>query len=206
MNKHILRILIILAALAAVPLGVALAHGTPVIAIQPDVVAAGGQITVTGTEMEAGEIFTITLDGTAGSITLGTVTAKASSPSEASMSADSQMKATPEAELKATAESEMAAADSEAVEGGFSAAFAIPKDTVPGSYIIKAVPEDGDATTADLTVTEPSEQASSQPATIQEPTGEEHQLDRSKPTSQIIGVVVVAVVSGGLGLWLARKQ
>ncbi len=73
MKTHLtlVRSLIILAALALAPVSIALAHGEPVIAVQPAVVAAGGQITVTGTEMEPGEVFAITLEGVSGSVPLG---------------------------------------------------------------------------------------------------------------------------------------
>ena len=77
MKTHLTLVwsLIVLATLALAPVGIALAHGEPVIAVQPAVVAAGGQITVTGTEMEPGEVFTITLEGVSGSIPLGEATA-----------------------------------------------------------------------------------------------------------------------------------
>jgi hypothetical protein len=49
-------------AIALLPLASALAHGEPVISVQPSIVAAGGEITVTGSEMEPGETFTISLE------------------------------------------------------------------------------------------------------------------------------------------------
>lgn len=199
MKKHMLRSLIILVMLAFVSIGVALAHGKPVIAVQPTIVAAGGQITCIGTEMEAGGVFTMTLEGPTGSIYLGTVTAMAITDK------DQAGMATPEAESKATPDSG-SAQSGEPQGGGFSVAFTIPDKTPPGSYMVKATAEDGDATEADLTITGPSDQANADPAMVQEPTGELHQLDRSKPTGEIAGIVLVAVVSGGLGLWLARKR
>lgn len=205
MKKHLLRSLITLIGLAFVSIGVVLAHGTPVIAVQPTIAAVGGQITVTGTEMEAGETFTMTLEGPANSIYLGTVTAQASSAGGANMSSDSQMPTTPEAEPTTTAEGAAAAGET-ATEGRFTVVFTIPDNMPPGSYSVKASPEDGDATETDLTITGPSDQASAGQATVQEPTGELHQLDRSKPTGEIVGIVVVAIVSGGLGLWLVRKH
>ena len=205
MKKHVLRSLIILIGLAFISIGVVLAHGTPVIAVQPTIVPAGGQITVAGTEMEAGETFTLTLEGPANLIYLGTVTAQASNVGGANMSSDSQMPAAPESEPTTTAEGAAAAGET-AAEGGFTVAFTIPDNTPPGSYTVKASPEDGDATETDLTITGPSDQASARPATVQEPTGEQHQLDRSKPTGEIVGIVAVAIVSGGLGLWLTRKR
>lgn len=205
MKKYLLRSLMILIGLAFVSMGVALAHGKPVIAVQPTIAPAGGQITVTGTEMEAGETFTMTLEGPANSIYLGTVTAQASSAGGANMSSDSQMPATPESEPTTTAEGAAAAGET-AAEGGFTVAFTIPDNTPPGSYTVKASPEDGDATETDLTITGPADQANAGPATVQEPTGELHQIDRAKPTGEIVGIVAVAIVSGGLGMWLIRKH
>lgn len=167
MNKSVLRSLIILIALTFVTVGVALAHGTPVIAVEPTIAAAGEQITVTGTEMEAGETFTITLERAATSIYLGTVTADAA---------------------------------------GFTATYTIADKTPPGSYLVKATTEDGDATETDLAITAPSTQASAEPATVQAATSAPHVLDRSKPAGEIAGIVAVVIASAGLGLWLVRKH
>jgi hypothetical protein len=59
------------AILAVNPIGAAFAHGEPVIRVDPPVVAAGGSITVTGTEMEPGEVFDLALESAAISISLG---------------------------------------------------------------------------------------------------------------------------------------
>ncbi len=199
MKKHLLRSLIILIGLAFVSIGVALAHGTPVIAVQPTIAAAGGQITCIGTEMEASEVFTITLEGPAGSIFLGTVTATATTDK------DQTDMATPEAESKATPDNG-SAQSGEPQEGGFSVAFTIPDKTPPGSYTVKATAEDGHVAETDLTITGSSAQASAEPAMIREPTGELHQIDRSKPTGEVAVIVTAAIVSSGLGLWLVRKR
>lgn len=130
---------------------------------------------------------------------------QAASAGEANMSSGGQMPATPESEPTTTAEGATAAGET-AAEGGFTVAFTIPDSTPPGSYTVKASPEDGDATETDLTITGPSDQASVGPATVQEPTGELHQIDRSKPSGEIVSIVTVAIVSGGLGLWLTRKR
>jgi hypothetical protein len=171
MRNVILRSLIVIAALIAAPVGLALAHGVPVIAVQPAVVAAGGQITVTGTEMELGEVFAITLEGVSGSVPLG--------------------------EATVTGEGE---------EGGFTATLTIPEGTVPGSYTVRAATEAGEAAAADLTVTASSEQASAGPAMAQEPTGEQHLLDRSKPLGEIVAVVVVITLSAVAGFVLIRSR
>ena len=94
----------------------------------------------------------------------------------------------------------------EGEEGGFTATFTIPSDIAPGSYTVCAATEAGETATADLTVTSPSEQASAAPAMAQEPTGELHELDRSKPIGQIIAVVVVIALSTAAGFVLIRNR
>ncbi len=163
--------LIILAVLALTLPRVVLAHGEPVIAVNPAVVGGGGAITITGSEMEAGEVFVLTLEGPTGSVSLGKATVT-----------------------------------SEGEEGGFVATLTIPADTMPGSYIVRAATEEGEAATADLTVTAPSSEASAGPATMQEPSGEPHTLDRSKSTGQIIAVVVLIALSAAAGFVLIRSR
>ncbi|MFQ5434823.1 MAG: hypothetical protein ACE5FD_08100 [Anaerolineae bacterium] len=51
--------------------GLVRAHGEPVIAVAPVLAPAGGEITVTGTEMEDGEVFALSLEGVATSVLLG---------------------------------------------------------------------------------------------------------------------------------------
>jgi hypothetical protein len=171
MKSILVRSLIAIFAFALVGVGAALAHGEPVIAVQPTIVAAGGQINVIGTEMEPDEVFTLTLEGPRDSVPLGKATATAQGD-----------------------------------EGGFSATFTIPADTPPGSYTVRATTEDGGTATADLTITAASTTASAGPAMMQEASGEPHVLDRTKPVGQIIGVIVAALLSGGLGLWLVRGR
>ncbi len=152
------------------PLGKALAHGVPVIAVQPSIAPAGGQITITGTEMESGEKFAISLESTTGTIPLGEATAM-----------------------------------SEGEEAGFVATYTLPVEASPGSYTVRAATDEGEAATADLTVTDPSSQASAAPAMAREPTGELHALDRAKPAGQIAGASLIALASLVLGIWLVRK-
>lgn len=163
--------MIVLLGLALVPLGVVLAHGEPVIAVAPAVVAAGGQITVKGAEMEPGEVFAISLEGLAGSIPL-----------------------------------EDATVTGQGEEGGFAATFTIPAGTASGSYTVRAVTEEGEAATADLTVTAASEEASAGPPTLQEASGEPHLLDRTKPIDRIVTVVAGIVLSGAAGFVLIRRK
>ena len=51
--------------------GTVWAHGEPIIVVKPVSVPAGGEISVSGTEMEDGELFAITLEGITTSIPLG---------------------------------------------------------------------------------------------------------------------------------------
>ncbi len=173
MKTHLIlvRSLTVLAALALAPVGIALAHGQPVIAVQPAVIAAGDQITITGTEMEPGEVFAITLEGVSGSVPLGE-----------------------------------AAVTDEGERGSFTATFTIPADIAPGSYTVRAATEAGESAEADLTVTAPSAEASAGPAMAQEPTGEQHLLDRSKPIGQMAAVVVVIALSAAAGFVLIRSK
>lgn len=171
MSQRLIFTLIISAALVALPNAAALAHGEPVIMVEPSVVAAGGEITVTGSEMEIGETFAISLEGMAGSIALG--------------------------EAEATGDGE---------DGGFTIEFMIPLDTVSGSYLVTATAEDGDTTTADLEITAPTEEASSAPAQMVDPSGEQHTLERTKSPSEIAAVVLVIAISAAGGLLLVRRK
>jgi len=172
MKAYFVRAVVVMAVLALISVDVVWAHGEPVITLEPTVVPAGGQITITGTEMEPGEVFAITLEGPASSIPLGEATAIG-----------------------------------EGEEGGFTAAFTIPSDVAPGSYIVRAATEEGEAATADLTLTEPSAEASAAPATVvDEPSGEPHALDRAKPIGQIAAVAVMIALSAVAGFVLIRKQ
>jgi len=172
MKAYFVRTVVAMAALALIPVDVVWAHGEPVIAVEPTVVPAGDQVTITGTEMEPGEVFMITLEGPVESILLG--------------------------EATATGEGE---------EGGFTAAFTIPSDVAAGSYAVRAVTEEGEAATADLTLTKPSTEASAAPAmVVDEPSGEPHALDRAKPAGQIAAVAVMIALSAAAGFVLIRKQ
>ena len=71
MRINFLYTLLVVVSLALVPTAVALAHGQPVVTVEPILVAAGNPITVSGAEVEPGEVFVITLEGMSGSIPLG---------------------------------------------------------------------------------------------------------------------------------------
>lgn len=148
----------------------AYAHDKPMIAVQPSVVAAGEAITVTGTEMEPGEVFALSLEGPAVGISLG--------------------------EATATDEGE---------EAGFSVTLSIPAETLQGSYTVQAATEEGETAVADLTITAPADTASADALAIQEPSCELHELDRSKPTFLVMGVILAIGMSSALGIWLIRR-
>jgi hypothetical protein len=171
MKKQFIRTLILFVPLVLTPWGGALPHGDPVIVVNPAVVAVGGRISVVGTEMDAGQQFTITLEGVMTSIPLGE-----------------------------------AVASDEGGEGGFETTLTIPNDTPPGWYTVRAASTEGKTAVADLTVTAPTAEATNQPATVLKPTGELHQLDRSKSLGQIIAVIITALASIGLGFWLIRQR
>jgi lysozyme family protein len=94
----------------------------------------------------------------------------------------------------------------EGEEGGFEVEFTIPADTEPGSYSVVATAEDGDATSADLEITAPSEEASSAPAEMVEASGKQHDLDRSKSPIELTGAAAVIVLSAIVGFLLIRSQ
>lgn len=172
MKVYLIRsLIIVLSLLAVMTPGAALAHGEPVITVNPVVVAAGGEITVTGSDMEPGEVFALTLEGPTGSIPLGQTTVTGAGE-----------------------------------EGGFTVSLAIPAETLPGFYLVRAAIAEGEATTADLTVTAPTVEADAGPATIQEPTGEPHLLERAKPAGQIVAVAVLIALSGAAGFFLVRSR
>ena len=74
MNARLLTSATLATVLALALTRLAVAHGAPVITVEPAIVPAGGQITVTGSEVEIGEVFALTLEGMSGSIPLGKAT------------------------------------------------------------------------------------------------------------------------------------
>lgn len=71
MKASLLRALIIVALFILGPASLALAHGGATIVVEPTLAPAGGQITITGSEMEPGEEWSLTLEGISSSIPLG---------------------------------------------------------------------------------------------------------------------------------------
>jgi len=65
------RVFLLAVIFALVPTKVGHAHGEPIISLSPAVAAAGTSITVTGTEMEPGEVFQLFLENASTSIELG---------------------------------------------------------------------------------------------------------------------------------------
>lgn len=171
MKIYLLSALIVVALFVLAPAGFALAHGGATIVVEPAVAPAGGQVTVTGSEMETGEEWSLTLEGVAGSTPLG-----------------------------------QASVTGEGEEGGFTVTLTIPADIKPGAYLVQAVTPEGESASAEITITAGSEMASAKPATVREPTGEEHLLDRSKPLDLTIGVGVVIALSAAAGFVLIRSR
>ena len=145
-----------------------LAHGQPTITVEPTIATPGGQVTVTGTDMEDGEIFKLTLESVAGVVELGEATAK-----------------------------------QDGDEAGFTETFTLPTDLTASSYLIRAATEEGETTTADLTVAASSTSMGNQPM---EANPEPFQVSRSKSSLVVGSVVVLALLSAGLGVGLIRGR
>ncbi|MBI4315873.1 MAG: hypothetical protein HY679_08055 [Chloroflexi bacterium] len=78
---------------------------------------------------------------------------------------------------------------------------------IPGSYPVRAAPEDAETATADLTVPASASNAGAGPALVMsEPSGEPHAIDRPKPVSQIIAAMVVIALGATGGSILIRSQ
>ena len=87
-------------------------------------------------------------------------------------------------------------------EAGFTVIFTVPDDLAEGLYLLRPVTDTGESTTADLTIvcfTNPTNNMSMEASTAQ-PT-----LDRSKPPVLIGSVLILALLSESLGLWLIRR-
>lgn len=166
MRTMFFRILLIVLLMELFLVSPVLAHGQPTITVEPTVASPGGQITITGTDMEDGEIFKLTLENVAGVVELGEATAK------------------PEGD-----------------EAGFTETLTLPTDLTAGPYLIRAATEEGETTTADLTVGASSTSMENQPM---EANPEPLDVDRSKPPLVISFVVVLALLSAGLGAGLVR--
>ena len=90
-------------------------------------------------------------------------------------------------------------------EAGFTADFTLPSDLSTGSYTVQAATDEGETTTADLTIA-----ASTQP--MSRNTGpmparaEPEVIDRSKPLVEVGLIVVLALLSAVAGIFLIRWQ
>ena len=77
MNSRVrTRLYLAVTILLLVPMATAFAHGEPVITVDPSVAAAGSLVTVTGTEMEPGEVFELVLENASVTVGLGKATAE----------------------------------------------------------------------------------------------------------------------------------
>lgn len=161
-HSFFLALVVALASSSAV-----LAHGEPTITVEPSVAVPGEQITITGAEMEDGEVFKITLENASGTVELGEATAS-----------------------------------QEGEEAGFTATFTLPTDLAAGLYLLRAVTDEGESTAADLTIVS---SANATKDMSMEASAAQHTLDRSKPPVLIGSVIIFALLSALLGLWLIRR-
>lgn len=90
----------------------------------------------------------------------------------------------------------------------FTLEFTIPADAPEGVYQIKAVGEDGDVVTTELTITPSKAAAEAQPtpAAAVMPSAAEHELARSRTTFEVLGLGALVIVSAALGLVLLRGK
>ncbi len=84
----------------------------------------------------------------------------------------------------------------------FSQEFKVPIEVPEGLYQVRAVGEDGDAVTAELTITGKPATAVTEPAKQPMPSAEEDNVPRRRIPSESIGLFVIAAVSAGLGVTL----
>ncbi len=93
-------------------------------------------------------------------------------------------------------------------EEGFTLEFTIPTDAPEGVYQLKAVGEDGDTVTTELTITPTKAAAKAQPTPAAEvmPSAAEHELARSRTPFEVLGLGALIIVSTALGLVLLRGK
>lgn len=101
---------------------------------------------------------------------------------------------------------DLGSAQSDANEN-LTAQFTVPNSAPAGDYQVKAVSEDGDATTADLTVTSAASETGTPSAEQSaEPSASPHEIPRSRTPFEVAGLVAVVVLSAGVGLFLLRMR
>jgi hypothetical protein len=101
---------------------------------------------------------------------------------------------------------DLGSAQSDADEN-LTAQFTIPANAPAGDYQVKALSADGDATTADLTVTAAAGGTlTPPPGEAGEPSAASHELPRSRNPLQVVGLFAVVVSSAGVGLLLVRLK
>ncbi len=86
----------------------------------------------------------------------------------------------------------------------FEQGFAVPTNVPADVYQVRAVGEDGDTLTAELTVSAGAVAAQQPESTV--PTAELMRLDRSKPPLQLVVIAGAVVLSVALGIWLLRPR
>ena len=87
----------------------------------------------------------------------------------------------------------------------FHQEFSVPSDTPPGTYQLRAVSEEGETLTTELSVKAGAD-AETSPAAPAEPSAEWPQLERPRPPGQLAIIIGGLATSAVLGLWLVRKK
>lgn len=101
---------------------------------------------------------------------------------------------------------DLGTAQSDANEN-LTAQYTIPSNAPAGDYQIKALSADGNAATADLTITAAANAAPTPAAgEAPEPSAVPHEIPRSRTPLEVAGLFGLAIVSAGLGLLLVRVK
>lgn len=87
---------------------------------------------------------------------------------------------------------------------GFNQEYTIPGHVPSGDYQVNATTVDGEVISAELTV-EAEASVTSEMAAV-EPSAAPMQIDRSKPTIQVVGIAVGLLLVAGIGVVLVRAK
>lgn len=98
-----------------------------------------------------------------------------------------------------------ASAKQDGDEAGFTASFTLPTDLSTGSYLVQAATDEGETTTADLTVAASTQPMSMNTGSMQA-RAEPEVIDRTKPLVEVGSIAVLALLSAVAGIVIVRWQ
>lgn len=199
--------LILLLALALFPVGTALAHNQPTIRVEPSIVAAGGKLTVIGSDMSADLEFTITLERVGKSIPLGSATAMAPTSGEGGFTEAFVVPAnTPPGSYTVRAQTQ---------SGKISATADLTVTrTMPSASLTpmaSAMPVASEMPAAMSSAMPTTPMASAMPAPVaamqgaMEASAEEHVVPRQRSGAELFTTIAAAVALAGVGMLLGFR-